>query len=143
MKEVDGPSVRESREEKRLEDRLVWIVLLFGLPFIYLAVDRASLTTLILFQAYALTATVGCIVGIRRRAVLRQKWFLKAIICSLPVHITALVGIFYWDKMNVGVAYKGFYTIGVVWVASVAESVLVLVLVDFWERRETKTEPSR
>jgi hypothetical protein len=62
MNDVDSPSVRESREEKRLEDRLVWVVLLCGLPLIYLAVEHASLTTLILFQAYALTATVGCII---------------------------------------------------------------------------------
>jgi hypothetical protein len=130
MNDVDSPSVRESREEKRLEDRLVWVVLLCGLPLIYLAVDHASLTTLILFQAYALTATVGCIIGIRKRAVLKQRWFLNAMACSLPVHIAAIAGIFYWDKANLEVAFKGFYTIGVVWVACVVEMVVIVAIIE-------------
>jgi len=135
MKAVDGPSVRESREEKRLEDRLVWVVLLCSFPLIYLAVDHASLTTLILFQAYALTATVGCIVGIKKRAVLKQRWFLNAMACSLPVHVAAIAGIFYWDKANLEVAFKGFYTVGVVWLTGVVEMVIIVIIMEFWEHR--------
>jgi len=137
MRGMDGPSVRESREEKRLEDRLLWVAFLCGAPFIFLAVDHASLTTLILFQAYALTATVGCIVGIKKRAILKQKWFLNAMACSLPVHIAAIASIFYWDKANLEVAFKGFYTVGVVWVAGVVELVVIVVIMEFWEHRRT------
>jgi len=108
MKTLDGPSVRESREEKRLGDRLIWIFVVLAIPFIYLAVDRASLTTLIPFQAYALTFTVAGIVGIKKRAVLKQKWFREAMACSLPVHVAAIAGIFYWDKTNLDVHSRDF-----------------------------------
>jgi len=130
MHGMDGPSVRESREEKRLEDRLIWIMLLCGSPLIYLAVSHASLTTLIVFQAYSLTFTVAGILGIKDRAVLRQKWYLKAMACSLPVHVAAIVSIFYWDRTNLEVAFKGFYTIGVVWLAGVVEMCCIVAIIE-------------
>ena len=135
MKAVDGPSVRESREEKRLEDRLIWIMLLCGLPLLFLAEYHESLKMLILLQAYLLTFTAGGILGIKKRAVLRQKWFWKAMACSLPVHGAAIAGIFYWDKANLDVAFKGFYAVGVVWVAGVVEMVLIVIIMGFWEHR--------
>src|SRR5215469_4765812 len=91
-KGVDGPSVRESREEKRLEDRLIWIMLLCGSPLFYLAAFHESLAMLILLQAYGLTFTVAGSIGIKKRAVLKQKWFLTAMACSLPVHVAAIAG---------------------------------------------------
>jgi hypothetical protein len=57
--EQGDTSVRESRVEKHLEDRLRWGAFLCGLPFIYFAIVHASLTTLILFQSYFLTASVA------------------------------------------------------------------------------------
>jgi hypothetical protein len=135
MRGMDGPSVRESREEKRLEDRLIWIMLLCGSPLLFLAGYHESFTMLILSQAYLLTFTVAGILGIKRRAVLKQKWFLNAMACSLPVHIAAIASIFYWDKANLEVAFKGFYTVGVVWVAGVVELVVIVVIMEFWEHR--------
>ena len=126
-------------EEKRLEDRLIWIMLLCGSPLIYLAVSRETLTMLILFQAYALTFTVAGILGIKDRAVLRQSWYLKAMACSLPVHVAAIAGIFFWDKANLEVAFKGFYTVGVVWVASVVEMVIIVAILEFWKNRQTRS----
>ena len=99
-----------------------------------------SLRMLTLLQAYLLTFTVGAILGIKKRAVLRQKWFLKAMACSLPVHMAAIAGIFYWDKANLEVAFKGFYTVGVVWLAGVIEMVVIVVIVQFWERRRTRID---
>ena len=135
LHDVGGPSVRESREEKRLEDRLIWIMLLCGSPLFFLAGYRESFAGLILLQAYLLTFTVAGIAGIKKRAVLRQKWFWKAMACSLPVHFAAIAGIIYWDKANLEVAFKGFYAVGVVWLAGVVELVVIVVIMEFWEHR--------
>lgn len=126
-------SVRESRVEKHLEDRLRWLAFLCGLPFIYFAIVHASLTTLILFQSYFLTASVAGIIGIRLRRVLSQRWFWKAIISSTPVHIAAIAGIFYWDKANTEIAFKGFYTIGIVWLAGVVEMLCIVGIIELWK----------
>lgn len=64
----------------------------------YFAIVHASLLTLVLTQGCLLAATVGSMIGIKNRDVLRQKWFWKAMACSLPAHVAALAGIFYWDK---------------------------------------------
>lgn len=140
MHDEDGPSVREAREEKRLEDRSIWIMLLCGFPLIYFAVAYPSLTTLIIFQAYILTFTVAGMLGIKKRAVLKQKWFLNAMAYSLPIHLVAIAGIFFWDKANLEVAFKGFYTVGVVWLACVIEMVVIVVIMEFWEHRRTRID---
>ena len=57
----------------------------------------------------------------------------------LAAHLAAIAGIFYWDKANLEVAFRGFYTVGAVWVASVAEMVLIVVIMEFWERRQSGT----
>ena len=88
-------SVRESRIERQLEDRLMWVVFVCGMPFIYFAIVHPSLQTLVLFQGYLLTATAVSVIGIKNRAVLRQKWFWSAMACSLPVHTAAITGIYY------------------------------------------------
>lgn len=128
------PSVRESRIEKRMEDRMIWVVLVCGIPFMYFAIVHASLLTLVLFQGYLLTATVGSMIGIKNRDALRQKWFWKAMACSLPAHVAALAGILYWDKANLEIAFKGFYTIGVVWVAGILETLVIVAIMEFWQQ---------
>jgi hypothetical protein len=129
-----GPtSVRESRIEKQLEDRLMWVVLVCGMPFIYFAIVHPSLQTLVLFQGYLLTATAVGVIGIKNRAVLRQKWFWRAMACSLPVHTAAIAGIYYWDKANLEIAFKGFYTVGIVWLVCVVEMFVILAIMVFWE----------
>jgi hypothetical protein len=70
------------------------------MPFIYFAIVHPSLQTLVWFQGYLLTATAVGVIGIKNRAVLRQKWFWRAMACSLPVHTAAIAGIYYWDKAN-------------------------------------------
>jgi len=132
-KAADGPSVRESREAKRSEDRLIWTMLLCGSPLIYLAVDHPSLKTLTIFQAYILTFTVAGILGIKKRAVLRQEWFWTAMLCSLPVHVAAVSVIFYWDKANIEVASKGFYAVGIVWLAGVIEMFCIVGIIELWK----------
>lgn len=138
MQDVDGPSVRESREEKRLEDRLIWIMLLCGSPLFFLAEYHESLTMLILLQAYLLTFTVAGILGVKKRAILKQKWFLKAMACSLPVHVAAIAGISYWDRANLDVAFKGFYAVGVVWLAGVVEMCCLLGIIELWKPSSEK-----
>jgi hypothetical protein len=139
MQEVHGLSVREPREEKRTSDGLIWTMVLCGSPFFFLALFHQSLATLILLQVYLLTFTVAGILGTIKGAVLKQKWFLNAMACSLPVHVAAIAGIFYWDKANLEVAFRGFYTVGAVWVAGVGEMVLIVMIMEFWERRQSGT----
>ncbi len=126
-------SVRESRIEKQLEDRLMWVVLVCGIPFIYFAIVHASLPTLVLFQGYLLTATAIGVIGIKNRAVLRQQWFWRAMACSLPVHIAAISGIYHWDKANLEIAFKGFYALGIVELAGVIEMFVIVAIMVFWE----------
>jgi len=125
-------SVRESRIEKQQEERLIWVILVCGIPFLYFAIFHASLATLVLFQGYLLTGTAAGIIGIRNRTVLRQKWFWKAMACSLPVHVAAIAGIFYWDQANPKIAFKGLYTVGIVWLAGVIEMFVIVAIIQFF-----------
>jgi len=131
------PSVRESRVEKQMEDRLKWVFLVCGIPFIYFAIVHASLPTLALLQGYALTGASVGVIGIKNRDMVRQKWFWNAMVCSLPVHIAALVGIFFWDRANLEIAFKGFYAVGVVWLAGVIEMLVIVAIIEFWRPAPT------
>jgi len=59
MEDVHGLSARESREEKRTSEGLIWIMVLCGSPLFFLALCHQSLAMLILLQAYLLTFTVA------------------------------------------------------------------------------------
>ena len=132
IKSSGGPSVRESREEKRFEDRLILVFLVVGTPFISLAVDHASITSLALFQAYALTFATAGILATKRRSSLKQRWFWAAMASALPIHAAAIAGIFFWDKANMDVAFKGFYAVGIVWVVGVLEMLCLVGIIELW-----------
>jgi len=53
--------------------------------------------------------------------------------CSLPVHTAAIAGIYYWDKANLEIAFKGFYTVGIVWLVCVVEMFVIVAIMVFWE----------
>jgi hypothetical protein len=60
------------------------------------------------------------ILGIKKRAVLKQKWFLNAMACSLPVHVAAHSRHFLLGQGESRSCLPGFYTVGAVWVAGVS-----------------------
>src|SRR6266576_501000 len=39
----------------------------------------------------------------------------------------------YWDKANLEIAFKGFYTVGIVWLVCVVEMFLSVAIMVFWE----------
>jgi hypothetical protein len=128
-------SVRDSRDEKQIEDRARWSFLALGLPFICFAIIRESLISLVVLQTYLLTGTVAGFLVIKHRFVLRQEWFWKAIACSLPIHIVAATVIFYWDKAHIEVAFKSFYAIGIVWLAGAVEMCCIVGILELWKPR--------
>jgi Na+/proline symporter len=139
-REESVTSVRDSRDEKQLEDRARWLFLALGLPLICFAIVRESLISLVVLQIYLLTGTAAGFLLIRHRLVLQQEWFRKAMACSFPIHILAATVIFYWDKANIEVAHKGFYAIGIVWLVAIVEMCCIVGIMELWKPRAEKRQ---
>lgn len=92
----------------------------------YFAIVHASLLTLVLLQGCLLTATVGSMIGIKNRDVLRQKWFLEGngvlAACARRGSCRNLL----LGQDDLEIAFKGSYTIGVVWVPGILETLVIV-----------------
>jgi len=105
-------------------------VSLLGLPFIPLA---HSLTTIKILQGYLLTAIVfGGLIFLRKRPEINKAWFWKAIATGFLIHAVILTGVFYWDNLNPQTAAKTFPLFGVLWVASMVDLFIVLVVIEIF-----------
>ena len=127
-------NIRESRDEKRLEDRARWLFFALGLPLVCFAIVRESLISLVVLQIYLLTGTTAGILVIKHRFVLDQEWFRKAMACALPIHFLSAAAILCWDKAHINVAFKVFYAIGIVWLVGVVEMCCIVGITELWKR---------
>lgn len=138
----DQPSeVRSARDAKQREDRLLWVVTLLGLPFIVLAIFRQSLATIKILQAYLLTAVVfGGLIFLQKRQEINKWWFWKAIGTGFLIHLAVLIGVFSWDNLNPLAAANGFVLMGVLFVASMTDLFIILVIIELFKPEHEKVE---
>jgi hypothetical protein len=125
--------VRSARDAKQRENRLLWVVSLLAQPFILLAVFRQSLTTIKIVQTYLLTAIVfGGLIFLQKRPEISKWWFWKAIATGFLVHVAILTGVFYWDNLNPQAAANGFVLIGILFIVTMVELFLILVIIEIF-----------
>lgn len=123
--------VRSARDAKQRENRLLWVVSLLAQPFIVLAIFRQSPATIKILQAYLLTAVVfGGLIFLPKRPEINKWWFWKAIATGFLIHVAVLMGVFYCDDLNPQAAAKVFVLIGLLFVASMVDLCLLLVIIE-------------
>jgi hypothetical protein len=116
-------------------------VTLLGLPFIVLAIFRQSPTTIQILQAYLLTAIVfGGLIFLQKRPEINKWWFWKAIATGFLIHVAILTGVFYWDNLNPQTAGNAFVLIGVLFIATMVELFLILVIIEIFRPTTSKED---
>ncbi len=125
--------VRSARDAKVRETRLLWVVTLFGLPFIAFAIFRQSPITIKILQTYLLTAIVfGGLIFLQKRPEINKLWFWKAIATGSLIHVAILTGVFYWDNLNPQTAANGLALVGVLFVATMVELFLLVFIIELF-----------
>lgn len=125
--------VRSARDAKQRENRILWVVSLLALPFIVLATFLQSATTIKVLQACLLTGVVfGGLIFLPKRPETNKWWFWKAIATGFLIHVAVLTGVFYWDDLNPQAAAKAFVLMGLLYVASMVELFLILVIIEIF-----------
>jgi hypothetical protein len=124
------------KEIKR--ERLVSCLLWSSVPFIVLNFFYQSLTTIMIFQACALTSLqFGYIFLVEELENTKKLWFWKAMVPLILLHLTALVVIFSWDKANPLIAVNGGVLTFVLWVAALAEFYIMLWVLELCRPSDT------
>jgi hypothetical protein len=139
----DSTSEALNLDKEQRQERLQWVF--YGVGSMLLVVcgfymqDRVELRIL---HGYALTVlTYGALIYVEEFQHLKRLWLWKGVLATIPLHITFLAGLFWWDAQ--GPLSPGYIVWYRIWPFFVAEMVIFSSVIDHFKASASPDEPPR